>query len=168
MKKRNRLLCSVLCAAAVSTLLWGCKSETVPTTTGSSNETPGSTASGETSQEVIQKEEVIRITYVNSGQRGDNGSADSAWPYIEKLNQDYNGRVEAKMIEMAQDTSKFESAILETLDGGCDIIICGSGYSMADTANKYAADYPDTAFYFIDLGTSYEFASWNLQFPEVP
>jgi basic membrane protein A len=30
---------------------------------------------------------------------------------------------------------------------------------MADTANKYAADYPDTAFYFIDLGTSYEFAS---------
>lgn len=155
MKKVSKLALVVLCVTLIFSMA-GCGQAPKAVSSAGSAAPSASTAS---SAGTGTDTKPIRITYITSGQRGDNGAADSSWPMIQKLNQQYPGKVKAQMLEMAQDTSKFESAILETLDAGCDILICGSGYSMADTANKYAAEYPDTTFYFIDLNLDYKFSS---------
>lgn len=118
------------------------------------------TACGNNQEENPDKnKDIIKVTVLTAGQRGDNSATDDYWNAVVRLNEDYPGKVEADLIELSGDTSKLDAAILEALDSGTEVLIAPSGYSMSDTANKYAADYPNATFYFIDLNASYEFAS---------
>lgn len=99
------------------------------------------------------------VWFATSGSRGDHGTCDATWAGLEELQAKYPDQLEINILEAGKDQSLYEAQFLEVLDNGCDIFTCSANYSMADLVSKYVNDYPETVFWFTDMGTEYEFTN---------
>lgn len=96
-----------------------------------------------------QNEEPVKVLLYLHGLLGDLSFFDSAARGMTFIEEKYGDRVDIKIVEAGLDNTKWEPAFLDEADRGFDVIFLGT-WSMVDTIQTYAADYPETAFIFYD------------------
>lgn len=155
----KRLIALLLaCVMCVSIAACGSKETGGETgeTASAAGEADGAEAPSEGS---TQDGDPLVIWFATAGSRGDHGTCDVTWAGLQELQEKYGDKVEINILEAGTDQSLYEAQFLEILDGGCDIFTCSANYSMADLVSKYVNDYPETVFWFTDMGTEYDFAN---------
>jgi basic membrane protein A len=80
------------------------------------------------------------------GTLGDKSFFDSANAGMELIGEKYG--IETKVVEAGTDSTKWEPAMLDAIDGDWDVII--SGNSLTETMNDLAEQYPDRKFINFD------------------
>lgn len=157
MKKIKSVTALLLCAAMI--LMTGCQK-------ASNNATAAPTAAQNSGAENTSAQpetkddgDKLVVWFATSGSRGDHGTCDATWGGLQELQEKYPDKLDIHILEAGKDQSLYEAQFLEILDSGCDIFTCSANYSMADLVSKYVNDYPDTVFWFTDMGTEYQFAN---------
>ncbi|MCI8511057.1 MAG: BMP family ABC transporter substrate-binding protein [Lachnospiraceae bacterium] len=159
----KRFLCM---ACAVVLLATGCSSSKesgagTETTTAAAAQTGTTAAAGEqkATEAKTDSGDKLVVWFATSGSRGDHGTCDVTWNALAELQEKYPDQLDIHILEAGKDQSLYEAQFLEVLDSGCDIFTCSANYSMADLVSKYVNDYPETVFWFTDMGTEYQFAN---------
>ncbi|WP_320130359.1 BMP family ABC transporter substrate-binding protein [uncultured Sphaerochaeta sp.] len=98
------------------------------------------------SEKVSVTDDSLKVILLIPGNLGDKSFFDSANAGMELIKQQYGATV--KVIEAGTDSTKWEPAMLDAIDGNWDIII--SGNSMTETMNELAEQYPDKKFINFD------------------
>lgn len=149
------LLAGVMC---VSMMACGAKEEPAEESEVSEETKEAASEVAEKAEEATAEDPLV-VWFACAGSRGDHGTTDVTWAGLMELQEKYGDKIEINILEAGTDQSLYEAQFLEVLDGGCDIFTCSANYSMADLVSKYVNDYPDTVFWFTDMGDSYEFAN---------
>ena len=98
-------------------------------------------------------EDVMKVCYVSTTNRGDDIFVDMVWEALEKV-RDEQG-IEIQIVEMDDDASIFESTLLDVCETGkYDLIVTGF-WSMVDPTVVAAAEYPDQKFLVFDTAMDF-------------
>ena len=96
--------------------------------------------------EARENHEGLRVILIIPGNLGDKSFFDSANRGLEMI-ADRLG-AETRVIEATTDSTRWEPALYDAIDGGWDIIITGS--TMTELLNRVAPEYPDRRFINFD------------------
>lgn len=136
---RKKVLAFALCAMMAMTALTGC---------GNS----GSTESGATKGE--GNRDKVKVSLLVTGSFGDKAFNDSAQQGMEQVKADLSDKVDVNMIEMGNDKTKFEGALLDASESDSDIIIVGT-WDMKEILENVAPDFPDKKYIIFDTDVDY-------------
>lgn len=147
MKKTFRKVSAAVLAAAMAASMTAC---------GSSSETE--TKAGETAaQEEAAKEETndaaengekLKLTLC-IGRKNDLSFQQSAYEGTVMIEEQLGDKYEVNVVEMGDDTTKWQAAFYDAADSGADIIV-GTGYQNKENFETIPLEYPDTKFILFD------------------
>lgn len=95
----------------------------------------------------------LRVALLLNGTLGDKSFYDSAHNGMQMVEAQLDN-VETKTVEMTTDDTKWEPALLDTIDEGWDIIITGT-WQMQEIIARIAPEYPDQKFIVYDTAMDY-------------
>ena len=101
---------------------------------------------GGNSEKTADIDDSLKVILIIPGSLGDKSFFDSANAGMELIKQNYGATT--KVIEAGTDSTKWEPAMLDAIDGDWDIII--SGNSLTETMNELAEQYPNKKFINFD------------------
>lgn len=141
MKTLNKTIALFLAFTLSMALLAGCSSNEDTTERKDDNDTQIGTEEGD------GKGEKYRICFLVNGNLGDSGFYDSAAEGVRRLEKEDN--CEIKIIEMGLDETQYETYFRDVSEQGWDLIIAAT-WSVRETFETVAADYPDQKYLFLD------------------
>ena len=97
--------------------------------------------------------EPLKVCLLLNGTLGDKSFFDSANHGMELVNEKLQN-VETKVVEMTYDDTKWEPALLDAIDEGYDVIICGT-WQMQEIVSRVSPEYPDQKFIVYDTSMDY-------------
>ena len=97
--------------------------------------------------DILTPKKVVMLTYGNLGDKGFN---DSCAEGMERLKNEYG--CEIKVLEMGRDETAYETYLRDVSEGDWDLIIA-STWSVLETFQRVAKDYPDKNYLFLDGST---------------
>ena len=103
-----------------------------------------------------------KILLLINGSLGDKSFFDSANRGIETIKATYGDEVQTRVLEVGDDPTDWEPALLEVSEQDWDLIIGGT-YSLSETLGYVAEQYPDNRYILFDASLPYE----NGSFPNV-
>ena len=136
MKLRKRL--AMLCVLAMVLALVACGGKTAAPTEG---------------DPAVSAGKPLKVCLLLNGTLGDKSFFDSANHGMELVNEKLEN-VETKVVEMTYDDTKWEPALLDAIDEGYDVIICGT-WQMQEIVSRVAPEYPDQKFIVYDTSMDY-------------
>lgn len=134
---RKKVLAIALCAMMAMTAFTGC---------GNSGNS-GETKSGDSGDKV-------KVSLLVTGSFGDKAFNDSAQEGMKKLEAELSDKVDVQMIEMGNDKTKFEGALLDASESDSDIIIVGT-WDMKEILENTAPEFPDKKYIIFDTDVDY-------------
>lgn len=99
----------------------------------------------------------LKVALLLNGNLGDKSFLDSANEGIEMMKKDFN--IEAKVVEMGPDQTKYEPTLMDVSEEEWDIIIMGT-WQMSEALAKIAPEFPEKKYIIFD--TSMDFANGDL------
>ena len=95
-----------------------------------------------------------KILLIINGALGDKSFFDSANRGIEMIKQKYGDKVETRVLEVGDDPTKWEPALLDASEQDWNLIIAGT-YSISETLGEVAKQYPDKKYILYDATVPY-------------
>lgn len=99
-------------------------------------------------------DEKVEVLLFLHGNLGDLSFFDSAERGMDMIRDTYGDEVNVKTLEVGNDETKWEPALLDEADKGYDMIILGT-WQMGQYVQQFAPDYPDTTFVLFDQSIDY-------------
>ncbi|MDW6023535.1 BMP family ABC transporter substrate-binding protein [Mesorhizobium sp. BAC0120] len=96
-----------------------------------------------------------KILLIINGALGDKSFFDSANRGIEMIKQKYGDKVETRVLEIGDDPTKWEPALLDASEKDWNLIIAGT-YSISETLGEVAKQYPDKKYILYDATVPYQ------------
>ena len=96
-----------------------------------------------------------KILLIINGALGDKSFFDSANHGIELIKAKYADKVETRVLEIGDDATKWEPALLDASEQDWNLIILGT-YSISETLAEVAKQYPDKKYILFDASVPYE------------
>jgi basic membrane protein A len=96
-----------------------------------------------------------KILLIINGALGDKSFFDSANRGIEMIKQKYGDKVETRVLEVGDDPTKWEPALLDASEQDWNLIIAGT-YSISETLGEVAKQYPDKKYILYDAAVPYD------------
>lgn len=96
-----------------------------------------------------------KVLLIINGALGDKSFFDSANRGIEMIKQKYGDKVETRVLEVGDDPTKWEPALLDASEQDWNLIIAGT-YSISETLGEVAKQYPDKKYILYDASVPYE------------
>ena len=100
-----------------------------------------------------------KILLLINGALGDKSFFDSANRGLETIKQTYGDDVETRVLEIGDDPTAWEPALLEVSEQDWDLIIGGT-FSLSETLGEVAEQYPDKKYILFDASLPYENGSY--------
>ena len=88
------------------------------------------------------------------GRKNDLSFQQSAYEGVMKVQEELGDKYEVNVVEMSDDTTKWEAALYDAADSGSDIII-GAAFQNKENFENIPLDYPDTKFSLLDQDVDY-------------
>jgi len=95
-----------------------------------------------------------KILLIINGALGDKSFFDSANHGIELIKEKYGDKVETRVLEIGDDATKWEPALLDASEQDWNLIIAGT-YSISETLADVAQQYPDKKYILFDASVPY-------------
>jgi len=96
-----------------------------------------------------------KVLLLVNGALGDKSFFDSANKGIEEIKAKYGDEVETKVLEIGDDPTGWEPALLEVSEQDWDLIIGGT-FSLSETLGAVAEQYPDKKYILFDASLPFE------------
>jgi len=96
-----------------------------------------------------------KIVLIVNGALGDKSFFDSANHGMELIKAKYGDEVETRVLEVGDDATKWEPALLDVSEQDYNIIIGGT-YSLSETLGEVAKQYPDKKYILFDASLPFE------------
>ncbi|CDP53689.1 Nucleoside ABC transporter, periplasmic nucleoside-binding protein [Devosia sp. DBB001] len=96
-----------------------------------------------------------KIVLIVNGALGDKSFFDSANHGMELIKEKYGDDVETRVLEVGDDATKWEPALLDVSEQDYNIIIGGT-YSLSETLGEVAKQYPDKKYILFDASLPFE------------
>jgi basic membrane protein A len=100
-------------------------------------------------QDAPTADDPARIILVVNGALGDRSFFDSAARGLQMIEEKYGEEVETEVLEIGDDPSAWEPALLDVSEGDWDLIIGGT-FSMSEVFGSVAEQYPDNEYILFD------------------
>ena len=94
-------------------------------------------------------EDPARVMLVINGALGDRSFFDSAARGLEMIEEAHGDAVETEILEIGDDPSGWEPALLDVSEGDWDLIVGGT-FSMSEVFGAVAEQYPDNSYILFD------------------
>lgn len=99
-----------------------------------------------------EKGKALKVVLLINGTLGDKSFFDSANAGIEHAKKDFG--IDAKVIEMGTDPSKWQPTLADVSDQDWDLIICGT-WQMTENLQNIAPQHPDKKYIIFDTAVDY-------------
>lgn len=109
-------------------------------------------AAGET-QAAAADGEKLKLTLC-IGRKNDLSFQQSAYEGSLRIQEEMGDKYEVNVVEMGEDTTKWEAAFYDAADSGADIIV-GTGFQNKGNFETIPQEYPDTKFILFDQDVDY-------------
>lgn len=147
MRKVIRKASAVVLAAAMVMSMTACGSSAEETTAAKDAETEAAAAAEETAGEKIKLTLCI-------GRKNDLSFQQSAYEGTLMIQEQLGDKYDITVVEMGDDTTKWQAAFYDAADAGADIIV-GTGYQNKENFETIPQEYPDTKFILFDQDVDY-------------
>lgn len=101
------------------------------------------------------QDEADRVILIVNGQLGDKSFFDSAARGLQMIEDKYGDAVETEILEVGDEPTAWEPALLDVSEGDWDLIIGGT-FAMSEVLGAVAEQYPDNRYILFDASLSYE------------
>lgn len=88
------------------------------------------------------------------GRKTDLSFQQSAYEGTVRIQEELGDKYEVKVVEMGDDTTKWQAAFYDAADSGADIIV-GTGFQNKENFETIPLEYPDTKFILFDQDVDY-------------
>lgn len=96
-----------------------------------------------------------KVLLIVNGALGDKSFFDSANRGIDMIKQKYGDKVETRVLEVGDDPTKWEPALLDASEQDWSLIIAGT-FSISETLGEVAKQYPDKKYILYDAALPFE------------
>lgn len=144
MKKLLKKAAAVTLTAAMAASLTACGG-------GSGEEAAKGTGEA---QEAGESGEKIKLTLC-IGRKNDLSFQQSAFEGSERVKNELGDKYEVNVVEMGDDTTKWQAAFYDAADAGADIVV-GTGFQNKENFETIPLEYPDTKFILFDQDLDFE------------
>ena len=100
-------------------------------------------------------DEPHKVLLLVNGSLGDKSFFDSAAHGLDLIKEKYGDAVETRVLEIGDDPTKFEPALLDASEQDWDIIVAGT-YSFAEAVAEVAPEFPDQHYIVYDASVPYD------------
>lgn len=143
MRKLLKKAAAVTLTAAMAASLTACGGSG----DGAAKETGEAQAAGEDGEK-------IKLTLC-VGRKNDLSFQQSAFEGSERVKKELGDKYEVNVVEMGEDTTKWQAAFYDAADAGADIVV-GTGFQNKENFETIPLDYPDTKFILFDQELDFE------------
>lgn len=151
MKKSLKKAAALTMAAAMTVALAACGGSSAPETTAAAeNGTESTAAAGDTKAADGEK---LKLTLC-IGRKNDLSFQQSAYEGTIRIQEELGDKFEINVVEMGEDTTKWQAAFYDAADSGADIIV-GTGFQNKENFETIPLEYPDTKFILFDQDVDY-------------
>lgn len=105
-------------------------------------------------QEAGEDGEKIKLTLC-VGRKNDLSFQQSAFEGSERVKKELGDKYEVNVVEMGEDTTKWQAAFYDAADAGADIVV-GTGFQNKENFETIPLEYPDTKFILFDQELDFE------------
>ena len=156
MKKTMRKVSAVALTAAMVLSMTACGGSTEQTkaaeTTAAATETTAAAAATETTAAEATGEK-LKLTLC-IGRKNDLSFQQSAYEGTLMIQDQLSDKYDVTVVEMGDDTTKWQAAFYDAADSGADIIV-GTGFQNKENFETIPLEYPDTKFILFDQDVDY-------------
>lgn len=158
MKKVLRKVSAVVLTAAMAVSMTACGGDAAETTaTAGTTAAAAETKADETkAAETTAAEtagEKLKLTLC-IGRKNDLSFQQSAYEGTVRIQEEMGDKFEINVVEMGDDTTKWQAAFYDAADAGADIIV-GTGFQNKENFETIPQEYPDTKFILFDQDVDY-------------
>ena len=143
MRKLLKKAAAVTLTAAMAASLTACGGSG----DGAAKETGEAQAAGEDGEK-------IKLTLC-VGRKNDLSFQQSAFEGSERVKKGLGDKYEVNVVEMGEDTTKWQAAFYDAADAGADIVV-GTGFQNKENFETIPLEYPDTKFILFDQELDFE------------
>lgn len=143
MRKLLKKAAAVTLTAAMAASLTACGGSG----DGAAKETGEAQAAGEDGEK-------IKLTLC-VGRKNDLSFQQSAFEGSERVKKELGDKYEVNVVEMGEDTTKWQAAFYDAADAGADIVV-GTGFQNKENFETIPLEYPDTKFILFDQELDFE------------
>ena len=143
MRKLLKKAAAVTLTAAMAASLTACGGRG----DGAAKETGEAQAAGEDGEK-------IKLTLC-VGSKNDLSFQQSAFEGSERVKKELGDKYEVNVVEMGEDTTKWQAAFYDAADAGADIVV-GTGFQNKENFETIPLEYPDTKFILFDQELDFE------------
>lgn len=143
MRKLLKKAAAVTLTAAMAASLTACGGSG----DGAAKETGEAQAAGEDGEK-------IKLTLC-VGRKNDLSFQQSAFEGSERVKEELGDKYEVNVVEMGEDTTKWQAAFYDAADAGADIVV-GTGFQNKENFETIPLEYPDTKFILFDQELDFE------------
>jgi len=108
---------------------------------------------GEAAEEGAASGEKLKLTLC-IGRKNDLSFQQSAYEGTVRIQEELGDKYEVNVVEMGDDTTKWQAAFYDAADSGADIIV-GTGFQNKENFETIPQEYPDTKFILFDQDVDY-------------
>ncbi len=149
MKKTLRKVSAVALTAAMVLSMTACGGSEAKTT----ETTAAKAEAAATTAAAAESGEKIKLTLC-IGRKNDLSFQQSAYEGTVMVQEQLGDKYEVNVVEMGDDTTKWQAAFYDAADAGADIIV-GTGFQNKENFETIPLEYPDTKFILFDQDVDY-------------
>lgn len=156
MKKLFKKAAAITLTAAMAVSLTACGGGAKEETKAAGNDaqaTEGAKAEGDTKAAEEGSGEKLKLTLC-VGRKNDLSFQQSAYEGVMRIQEEMGDKFEVNVVEMGEDTTKWQAAFYDAADNGSDIIV-GTGFQNKENFETIPPNYPDAKFILFDQDIDY-------------
>lgn len=154
MRKSIKKAAAILLTAAMAVSMTACGGQAAEETKAADgNDASAPAAGGETKAAEAGSGEKLKLTLC-IGRKNDLSFQQSAYEGAMRVQEEMGDKFEVNVVEMGEDTTKWQAAFYDAADSGADIIV-GTGFQNKENFETIPLDYPDTKFILFDQDVDY-------------
>lgn len=157
MRKSLKKAAALVLTAAMTVSMTACGGGNAAeeTKAAEGNEAAEPAADGEKAAEADQASDGGKLKMTLCiGRKNDLSFQQSAYEGAMRVQQEMGDKFEVNVVEMGEDTTKWQAAFYDAADSGADIIV-GTGFQNKENFETIPLEYPDTKFILFDQDVDY-------------
>ena len=153
MKKTIKRAAALTLTAAMVASMTACGGGAAETKAAETTAAAKAEAAATTAAPAAEAGEKIKLTLC-IGRKNDLSFQQSAYEGTVLVQEQLGDKYEVSVVEMGDDTTKWQAAFYDAADAGADIIV-GTGYQNKENFETIPLEYPDTKFILFDQDVDY-------------
>ena len=153
MKKTIKRAAALTLTAAMVASMTACGGGAAETKAAETTAAAKAEAAATTAAPAAEAGEKIKLTLC-IGRKNDLSFQQSAYEGTVLVQEQLGDKYEVNVVEMGDDTTKWQAAFYDAADAGADIIV-GTGYQNKENFETIPLEYPDTKFILFDQDVDY-------------